>query len=181
MPFPTAQQVNLPACSLHCPINAERQAGKIVNSNFKVIGLIRLGIKPEFADPEVDAFTTRPSELLIEKAQAHLGFFRNVCYDATHNITLKIWLKHKGRLVKTTQSIATKLNATYSNRRIKFASSIFSIGSHVLCLLQANKLKTTFLHYNKFFQFYAVSVKIFLKYDVILRNKNVTKFIIQNN
>ena len=24
--FPKAQLVNLPACSLHCPINAERQA-----------------------------------------------------------------------------------------------------------------------------------------------------------
>ena len=27
--FPTAQQVNLPACSSHCPFNAERQAGKL--------------------------------------------------------------------------------------------------------------------------------------------------------
>ena len=27
--FPTAQQVNLPACSPHCPFNAERQAGKL--------------------------------------------------------------------------------------------------------------------------------------------------------
>ena len=28
VPFPTAQ-VNLPACSSHCPFNAERQAGKL--------------------------------------------------------------------------------------------------------------------------------------------------------
>ena len=28
-PFPTALQVNLPACSSHCPFNAERQAGKL--------------------------------------------------------------------------------------------------------------------------------------------------------
>ena len=29
MPFPTTQQVNLPACSPHCPFNAERQAEKL--------------------------------------------------------------------------------------------------------------------------------------------------------
>ena len=29
VPFPTAQQANLPACSPHCPFNAERQAGKL--------------------------------------------------------------------------------------------------------------------------------------------------------
>ena len=29
VPFPTAQQVNLPASSPHCPFNAERQAGKL--------------------------------------------------------------------------------------------------------------------------------------------------------
>ena len=29
VPFPTAQHVNLPACSSHCPFNAERQAGKL--------------------------------------------------------------------------------------------------------------------------------------------------------
>ena len=27
--FPTALQVNLPACFPHCPFNAERQAGKL--------------------------------------------------------------------------------------------------------------------------------------------------------
>ena len=27
--FPTAQQLNLPACSPHCPFNAEHQAGKL--------------------------------------------------------------------------------------------------------------------------------------------------------
>ena len=36
-----------------------------MNSSFKVIGLTRLGIKPECAAPEADALTTRPSELLI--------------------------------------------------------------------------------------------------------------------
>ena len=29
VPFPTAQQVSLSACSPHCPLNAERQAGKL--------------------------------------------------------------------------------------------------------------------------------------------------------
>ena len=55
MPFPTAQQANLPACSPHYPINAERQAGKAVNTNFKVIGLTRLGIKPESTAQETGA------------------------------------------------------------------------------------------------------------------------------
>ena len=36
-----------------------------MNTNFKVIGLIRLGIKPEPTAPKADALTTRPSELLM--------------------------------------------------------------------------------------------------------------------
>ena len=56
MPFPTAQQVNLPACSPHCPFNAERQAGiEAVNTNVKVIGLTRLGIEPQSTAQETDA------------------------------------------------------------------------------------------------------------------------------
>ena len=35
-----------------------------MNTNCTVIGLIRLGIKLEFTDPEADALTTKPSELL---------------------------------------------------------------------------------------------------------------------
>ena len=34
-----------------------------MNTNFKFVGLTRLGIKPEFTGPEADALTTRPSEL----------------------------------------------------------------------------------------------------------------------
>ena len=34
-----------------------------VNTFFKVIGLTRIGIKPESTAPEADAPTTRPSEL----------------------------------------------------------------------------------------------------------------------
>ena len=36
-----------------------------MNSNFKVIGLTRLGIKPESTAPESDVLTTRPSELFL--------------------------------------------------------------------------------------------------------------------
>ena len=42
-------------------VKSSREA---VNSNFKVIGLTRLGIKPESTAHEADALTTRPSELL---------------------------------------------------------------------------------------------------------------------
>ena len=38
VPFPTAPQVNLLACSPHCPFNAELQTGEAVNTNFIVIG-----------------------------------------------------------------------------------------------------------------------------------------------
>ena len=48
-----------------------------MNTNFKVIGLTRLGIKPESTAPEPDTLTTRPSgsELLI-----------GTCYDFTINV-----------------------------------------------------------------------------------------------
>ena len=41
-----------------------------MNTNFKVIGLTRLGIKPKFTAPEADALTTWPSELFLNP----LGF-----------------------------------------------------------------------------------------------------------
>ena len=68
-------QVNLPACSPHCPFNAKRQAGEAEDSNVKVIGLTRLGIKTQSTALEVDALTTRPSELLI-----------GTCYNFTINV-----------------------------------------------------------------------------------------------
>ena len=37
-----------------------------MNTNFKVIGLNRLGIKLKSTAPEPDALTTRPSELLYK-------------------------------------------------------------------------------------------------------------------
>ena len=36
-----------------------------MNTNFKVIGLTLLVIKPESTAPEADTFTTRPPELII--------------------------------------------------------------------------------------------------------------------
>ena len=41
-----------------------------VNTNFKVIGLTRLGIKPKSTAPKADALTTRPFELLKGKLAA---------------------------------------------------------------------------------------------------------------
>ena len=70
-----APPVNLPACSSHCPFNAEHQVGEAVNTNFKVIGLTRLGIKTQSTALEADALTTRPSELLI-----------GTCYNFTINV-----------------------------------------------------------------------------------------------
>ena len=67
-------QVNLPACSQR-PFNAERQAGEAVNTNFKFIGLTRLGIKTQSTALEADALSTRPSELLI-----------GTCYNFTINV-----------------------------------------------------------------------------------------------
>ena len=57
MPFPTAPQVNLPACSSHCPFDAERQA-RSCEYLFEVIGLIQLGIKPKSTTAEADALGT---------------------------------------------------------------------------------------------------------------------------
>ena len=54
-------------------LSVKQEAG---NTNCKVIGLIRLGIKPKSTTPEVDAVTTRPSELfkskLVESAEVFL-------------------------------------------------------------------------------------------------------------
>ena len=81
MPFPAAQQGDLPACSPHCPFNAEREAGKLQNTNFKVIGLTQLEIKSKFTASEADALTTRPSEPLnyINKTFNN-GFVQSTIY-----------------------------------------------------------------------------------------------------
>ena len=59
MLFTTTQQINLPACSSH--LNVKQEA---VNTNFNIIGLTTLGIKPKSIALEADALTTRLSELL---------------------------------------------------------------------------------------------------------------------
>ena len=47
MPFLTAQQVNLAACSQHCPFRLMLSVKQeSCEQQFQVIGLIRLGIKP---------------------------------------------------------------------------------------------------------------------------------------
>ena len=46
-----------------------------MNTNFRVIGLTQLGIKAQSTAPEADAFTIRPSELLI-----------GTCYNFTINV-----------------------------------------------------------------------------------------------
>ena len=43
-----------------------------MNTKFKVIGLTRLGIKPEFTAPEADAFNSWPSELFLPSCYAKL-------------------------------------------------------------------------------------------------------------
>ena len=52
------QQVNMQACSSHCPFNAERQD---VNTNLMSL-LMRLGSKPDCTVQEADALTTQPSD-----------------------------------------------------------------------------------------------------------------------
>ena len=63
MPFPTAPQVNLPACSSHCPFDAERQAGSC-ECLIEIIGLTRLGIKPKSTTAKADTLGTRSPQLL---------------------------------------------------------------------------------------------------------------------
>ena len=50
-----------------------------MNTNFKVIGLTRLGIKPKSTAPETDALTTRLSEQLISGLPLTISFFQCSC------------------------------------------------------------------------------------------------------
>ena len=59
-------------------VKSSREA---VNSNFKVIGLTRLRIKPESTAQEADALTTRPSELFGLASLFNLNH-----YCPSHNI-----------------------------------------------------------------------------------------------
>ena len=71
MPFPTAEHVNLPACSSNCPFMVNVKKGNYVNTNFTVNGLTRLLIKPESTASEANALTTRPFELLSLVVLSH--------------------------------------------------------------------------------------------------------------
>ena len=56
-----------------------------MNTNFKVIGLTRLGIKPKFTATEADALTTRPSNLFKSakwRRSVYLGVGVCICYYA---------------------------------------------------------------------------------------------------
>ena len=46
-----------------------------MNSNFEVIDLIRLGIKPKFTATEANALTTRPSEAVKSKKSKDEAIF----------------------------------------------------------------------------------------------------------
>ena len=57
-----------------------------MNTNFKVIGLTRLAIKPESAAPETDALTIWPSELLKHKAK--LDLHSHTWHQQTHSFVV---------------------------------------------------------------------------------------------
>ena len=62
VPFPTAQQVNLPACSPHCPFNAERQSGKLWIPILKSLVWPDSKSNPSLQLKRQTLHTTRPSE-----------------------------------------------------------------------------------------------------------------------
>ena len=56
---------NPPNSPMATPLSSMlRVKQEAVNTNFKVISLTRIGMKPESAAPEADALTTWPSKLL---------------------------------------------------------------------------------------------------------------------
>ena len=58
-----ALQVNLPACSPHCPFHAERQAGSYQYQFYSHWFDPTAGIKPHPTALQADALSTQPSEL----------------------------------------------------------------------------------------------------------------------
>ena len=62
-----------------------------MNTNFKVIGLTRLGIKPESTAPEAEALITRPSKLLNKRK---LRLFVTIFYAVAKTI-LNLYLNVK--------------------------------------------------------------------------------------
>ena len=78
-----------------------------MNSNFKVIGLTLLGIKPKFTAPKADALATRPTELfkLYAKndvlgrasrpnvlARSNVGFRIQCNYKSGFTEEIRVWL-----------------------------------------------------------------------------------------
>ena len=61
-----------------------------MNTNFQVIGLTRLGIKPESTAQETDALTTRPSELYFFAFAKKNHFFCLVRLDYNQSVYFKI-------------------------------------------------------------------------------------------
>ena len=60
-----------------------------MNTNLKVIGLTRLGIKPESAAQEADALTTRPSKLFFFKNASKLNqTFKIFCLCSKFELNL---------------------------------------------------------------------------------------------
>ena len=52
-----------------------------MNTNFKVIGLTRLGIESKSTAPEADALTTQPSELFsLAKSYVNFGITETYWY-----------------------------------------------------------------------------------------------------
>ena len=66
-----------------------------MNTNFLVIGLTQLGMKPESTTPEASLLTTRPSELLMMQPWLHfssLNYFnpRLLCPDLLPVLNRKV-------------------------------------------------------------------------------------------
>ena len=64
-----------------------------MNTNFKVIGLTQLGIKPKSTAPEADALTTQPSELYVVQEQLftiNINMFVYSPSDTEHAVTAKL-------------------------------------------------------------------------------------------
>ena len=74
-----------------------------MNTNFKVIGLTRLGIKAESTAPEADANTVRPYELLVSNL-----FYQRRIFDQTYSTIKENVVKNGGPMIDVCKKI--KLN-----------------------------------------------------------------------
>ena len=83
MLFSTTQRVNLPACSLQCPFNAERRVA--VNSNILKPMVWKTWIEPGSTATEANTLSTQPSGLL--KCFITLKKYATVFHEAIHTGT----------------------------------------------------------------------------------------------